>query len=96
MSWHLDKDGKSFINNLLDLTDKYIIEIVMDYDYTLSIDESDQVVVGDGTILIDRDLNGEREVVLINTNKIARIALTTFNEEKDLNNEEDISNIDKH
>lgn len=94
MSWHLDKEGKSFINYLLELTNKFLIEIITDSEHTIVIDESDEVIVGNGTILISRYEGDIREVSLINTNKIERITMTT--ERKDLNNPKTIPNNDKH
>lgn len=94
MSWHLDKKGKSFISHLLELTDKFAIKIVTESGYNVVINESDKVIVGDGTILISRYVEDRRKVSLINTNKIERIVMVT--EQKDLNNPKIIPNTDKH
>ena len=84
MSWHIDKKGKSFINDLLDLTEKYIIEIVTDSEQYFMITEEDDVIVGDGTILLNHHTDdGARYVDLINANKIESIQLKEYKEDSE-------------
>ena len=82
MTWHVDRQGHSFINDLLALSEKYLIEIVTDSETRFLITEEDEVIVGDGTILINHNTTtGLRYVDLVNVDKIEYIQLKEYKEE---------------
>lgn len=88
MSWHVNRDGKSFIDSLLALSDKYEIEIHMESEKTFLCFEKDDFVIGDGTILINHKTEDNKLYVdLINADKIESISL--IGEENISNDEEE-------
>lgn len=74
ISWHLNKKGESFINEIITLMkekDDYFIDIVCEHE-VFSANNQDKIIVGVGSLLIDFS---EGNVVLINTDKIEYIDL---------------------